>query len=214
MASNFQSMTSKSLGNLISYSEHASGVEGHTSHGIFNVSIYTDSIVRVTATLKDTFENFSYTVVSKPGKGNFEIIEQDDMIKIRTKAFVLAISKNPVRFSFQDFHGRIINEDDSFGTSWIGEQVTTYKKLQPHERFIGLGEKTGPLDRRGAAYENWNSDAYAYNTGTDPLYSSMPFYIGVHHPFTYGIFLDNTHHFSISVHQTIALPVFLPMPEK
>ena len=193
MASTFQSMTSKSLGNLISYSKHPSGIEGHTSNGTFKVCIYTDSIARITATLKDKFEDFSYSVVSTPDKAPFEIIDQDDFIKISTKAFVLSISKKPARFSFQDLQGRVINEDDSFGTSWIGEQVTTYKKLQPHERFIGLGEKTGPLDRKGAAYQNWNSDAYAYNTGTDPLYSSMPFYIGVHHPFTYGIFLDNTH---------------------
>lgn len=193
MASTFQSMTSESLGNLISFSKHSCGIEGHTSHGTFKVCIYADSIARITATLKDKFEDFSYSVVSKPDKAPFEIIDKDDFIKINTKAFVLSISKKPVRFSFHDLQGRVINEDDSFGTSWIGDQVTTYKKLQPHERFIGLGEKTGPLDRKGAAYQNWNSDAYAYNTGTDPLYSSMPFYIGVHHPFTYGIFLDNTH---------------------
>ena len=79
------------------------------------------------------------------------------------------------------------------GTSWIGDQVTAYKKLQEGERFIGLGEKTGPLDRKGSGYQNWNTDAYAYNSGTDPLYCSMPFYIGIHHGLQYGIFLDNSH---------------------
>ncbi len=193
MASTFQSITSKSLGNLISYSKHAGGVEGSTSYGNFKVSLYSDSIIRITATCEETFEDFSYSVILKPNEVHFEISDQDNLIKITTKKVVLSISKNPVRFSFQDLHGQIINEDDSFGTSWIGDQVTTYKRLQSGERFIGLGEKTGPLDRKGAAYQNWNTDAYAYNKGTDPLYSSMPFYIGVRHPFTYGIFLDNTH---------------------
>ncbi len=193
MASTFQSITSKSLGNLVSYSKHAGGIDGRTSYGNFKVNVYSDSIIRITATREDTFEDFSYSVILKPKEVHFEISDLDNLIKLTTKAFVLSVSKNPVRFSFQDLHGQVINEDDSFGTSWIGDQVTTYKRLQPEERFIGLGEKTGPLDRKGAAYENWNSDAYAYNTGTDPLYSSMPFYIGVRQPFTYGIFLDNTH---------------------
>jgi alpha-glucosidase len=38
----------------------------------------------------------------------------------------------------------------SLGTRWNGGQVATaYKKLQEGERFIGLGEKNGPLDRKG-----------------------------------------------------------------
>jgi alpha-glucosidase len=194
MATNFQSTTSKSLGNLRSYSRHTHGIAGITTHGNFNVSVYNDAIVRITASLENTVEDFSYSVIVKPAGIDFEFKDQESELIITTKSCSLTISKLPVRFKFQDLNGgRVINEDDSFGTSWIGEQVTTYKKLQPGERFIGLGEKTGPLDRRGHAYQNWNTDAYAYNSGTDPLYSSMPFYIGIREPFVYGIFLDNTH---------------------
>lgn len=193
MTSTFQSITSKSLGNLLSHSKHSYGITGITSHGNFNISIYSDSIIRITATLENTFEDFSYSVVAKPTGVNFEMIDQESQITLTTKACTLTVSKNPVRFTFQDLNGQVINEDDTFGTSWIGEQVTTYKKLQPGERFIGLGEKTGPLDRKGNAYQNWNTDAYAYNTGTDPLYSSMPFYISIREPFIHGIFLDNTY---------------------
>src|SRR5690606_7359988 len=87
-----------------------------------------------------------------------------------------------------------VNEDDpALATSWIGEQVTTYKKLQEGERFIGLGEKTGPLDRRGFGYTNWNTDNFGYSPGADPLYCSTPFYIGIHHGLAYGILLDISH---------------------
>jgi alpha-glucosidase len=90
--------------------------------------------------------------------------------------------------------GEVLNEDDgSFGTSWIGDEVTTYKRLQKGERFIGLGEKTGNLDRRGTAYTNWNTDKFAYSADQDPLYMSIPFYIGIHSGLQYGIFFDNTH---------------------
>jgi alpha-glucosidase len=104
------------------------------------------------------------------------------------------VTKNPVRFSLKNIHHQLVNEDDSaFGTSWNGEQVTTYKKLQEGERFIGLGEKTGPLDRRGSGYQNWNTDSFGYGSGADPLYCSIPFYIGIHNGLSYGVFFDNTH---------------------
>jgi alpha-glucosidase len=113
MAPTFQSITSKSLGDLTSYTKHAHGIEGRTSFGNFKVSCYTDSIIRITATRENTFEDFSYSVILKPREVPFEIAEEDNFIKLSTKTSILSISKNPVRFSFQDLHGRVINEDDS-----------------------------------------------------------------------------------------------------
>jgi alpha-glucosidase len=78
-------------------------------------------------------------------------------------------------------------------TSWVNESVTTYKKMQDGERFVGLGEKTGSLDRRGSGYTNWNSDTFGYRTDQDPIYTTIPFYIGIHHGLNYGIFMDNTY---------------------
>ncbi len=36
--------------------------------------------------------------------------------------------------------------------------------------YFGLGDKTGPLDRRGEAFALWNSDAGGFGESTDPLY--------------------------------------------
>ncbi len=193
MTSTFKQATGKSLGKFTSYKNIASGIQAETTFGKFKVTVYSNSILRISATVDETFEDFSYSIVAKPADVHFEISENTQSLTIKTSACSLVISKDPVRFSFRDLNGAVINEDDVFGTLWIGEQVATYKKLQPGERFMGLGEKTGPLDRKGAAYQNWTTDAYAYNTGSDPLYCSTPFYIGVHNQLTYGIFFDNTH---------------------
>ena len=167
--------------------------DGETKNGKFRVQLYNDNIVRIQVTKEKYFEDFSYSVVAEPQADGITILDQEENLVLKTSSFVLTITKYPVRFSFYTTKDQLINEDDSFGTSWNGEQVTTYKKLQEGERFIGLGEKTGPLDRKGHGYENWNTDSFAYSTGADPLYCSIPFYIGVHHHLSYGIFFDNTY---------------------
>lgn len=186
-------LKNESLGNLISHIQTKQGLAGKTTCGCFRVIIFSESIFQITINKEDSFEDFSYSVALSPQPTDIEIKEDSLSIALSTSQGKLVISKSPVRFSFQSLDGFVINEDDSFGTSWIGEQVTTYKKLQHDERFIGLGEKTGPLDRKDSAYQNWNTDVYGYHNGTDPLYCSTPFYIGLHQGKVYGIFLDNTY---------------------
>ena len=189
----FTKSVSQRLGSLKSFDTKGSALSAEATHGHLKIKLYSPNIFRVSATQDEIFEDFSYSVIASPENLKIDWQDSRDQISIATSACKLAIHKNPTSISFQTLDGKIINEDDALGTSWIGEQVTTYKKLQPNERFIGLGEKTGNLDRRGSAYQNWNTDAYAYHSGTDPLYASIPFYIGIHNGLCYGIFFDNTH---------------------
>jgi alpha-glucosidase len=185
---------SQSLGTLTAWEKTQQGINAQTATEKLSVTFYNESIARVAVTRGAQLEDFSYAVVAQPVSIALEISDGDEAITISTNKVVLKIHKNPVRFRFFNHKNEVINEDDAaFGTSWNGEQVTTYKTMQPNERFIGLGEKTGPLDRKGNGYVNWNTDAFGYGSGSDPLYSTLPFYIGVHQNHVYGIFFDNTH---------------------
>jgi len=193
MSRKLNSPLSKSIGKLNHWHNEDFGLRGDTSHGKFRIQFYNTNVARITASLADQFEDFSYSIVAAPSHSP-EIRETSDFLEVQTDQLIVRVSKNPVRFQFLNKQGKLINEDDAgFGTSWNGEQVTTYKKLQEGERFIGLGEKTGPLDRKGQGYQNWNTDAFAYSPGADPLYCSIPFYIGIHNGLMYGIFFDNTY---------------------
>lgn len=185
---------SKRFGPILSFKKSDHGILAQTSSGLLRITFFSDAIVQVTATSSESFDQYPYAVQAVPARIKFDIEDTAGEITLRTDAITVNIAKNPVTVRFADKQNRILNEDDAtLGTSWIGEQVTTYKKLQDGERFIGLGEKTGPLDRRGAGYQNWNTDAFAYHGGEDPLYCSTPFYIGLHNGRQYGIFFDNTH---------------------
>ncbi|MER2997580.1 TIM-barrel domain-containing protein [Pontibacter populi] len=158
------------------------------------VSVYSPTIVRVRIDKQKLGDDFSYAVVGKPKQTKAAITQNSNEITITTDSLVTRISKNPFAVAFLTKNGNVINQDEKgLTTSWIGEEVTTYKTMQEGERFIGLGEKTGGLDRRGSGYTNWNTDAYGYSTGQDPLYATIPFYIGIHSELNYGIFFDNTY---------------------
>jgi alpha-glucosidase len=190
----FSKSVSNTIGSVNQLNTFSNGIELQATHGRIKILIYTPGIIRVTFTRELSFEEFSYAVIQNPGESHFTVNEESHQIIIQTNELKLVIRKNPISLSFYNKDNQLLNEDEGgLETSWIGDQVTTYKKLQEGERFLGLGEKTGPLDRRGSSYQNWNTDAYGYHGGSDPLYCSTPFYIGVHHKVVYGIFLDNSH---------------------
>ncbi|GAB4189032.1 MAG: glycoside hydrolase family 31 protein [Thermoflexibacter sp.] len=185
----------QSLGNYLTHFPIENGLQFQTTLGRFQLIVFQHSIIRLRI-VKEDFEerDFSYSVIAKPVTLSFLIEEDDNSFRLITNTLTLQISKNPMRFSFFTKEGKLINEDDpAFGTSWIGEQVTTYKTLQEGERFIGLGEKTGNLDRRGRAFTHWNTDRFGYNEDSDMIYASFPFYIGVNQGLAYGIFMDNSY---------------------
>src|SRR5581483_5211808 len=53
--------------------------------------------------------------------------------------------------------------------------------------------KAWQLDKRRGQFQMWNSDTPAYHEGTDPIYQSIPFYIGWQAGTAYGIFFDNSY---------------------
>ena len=159
-----------------------------------SLTVYSPSIVRLRLDKKPLAKDFSYAVIGKPQKTTMKVTETAESITVVTDSLKAVLYRKPFRIAYLTLDGRIINEDEAgLTTSWAGDEVTTYKKIVPRERFIGLGEKTGNLDRAGNAYTNWNEDNFGYAVNKDPLYSSIPFYIGIHDKLNYGIFLDNTY---------------------
>ncbi|MEW7311632.1 glycoside hydrolase family 31 protein [Buttiauxella gaviniae] len=73
-----------------------------------------------------------------------------------------------------------------------GDGVAHYQRRYKGERYYGLGEKAGPLQRTGKRYEMRNLDAMGYNAeSTDPLYKHIPFTITRRPDVSFGMFYDN-----------------------
>jgi alpha-glucosidase len=74
-----------------------------------------------------------------------------------------------------------------------GMFIAASKKLGFDEHFYGLGEKAARLDKRRGFFVNWNSDTPGYSEGKDPIYQTIPFYVGLQDGAAYGIFFDNSY---------------------
>lgn len=180
-------------GKIKSLSPIDHGVLIRSENALMMILVYTPDVIRIRLSQFDFADDFSYAVIQQPS-GNFnEIREDGGEWQLTTDSLKIFIDKNSLALRFFNLKNQVISEDyRDFAYTWQGTAVSCYKKVFAREKFIGLGEKTGNLDRRGCKYEMWNADVPAYGVNEDPLYVSIPFYMGIHDQITYGIFLDNT----------------------
>jgi alpha-glucosidase len=190
----------QSIGSIESFRKTGHGIEGKAGGASFAVTVYSDHVFRLQVSRKPSPDGFSYALVdnSAPAFTGFAIDESDrDKIVIKTASAMLEITKAPFfRATLKDRQGTVLNQDlggPGLGTAFAGEKVTVYKSLEAGERFIGLGEELGNLDRRGTVVTLRNTDNYKYDDPRIPMYVSIPFFMGLHHGKVYGIFFDNSY---------------------
>ena len=103
-----------------------------------------------------------------------------------------SVEKGTLAVSFLDADGRVILADsEDRPVAFVGEAFTVWKTMPQDELYFGLGDKPGALSRRDGAFTNWNTDAFKWQESTDPLYKSIPFFMGLRKGRAYGLFLDD-----------------------
>lgn len=91
--------------------------------------------------------------------------------------------------AFLEAEGHYVPENTDFNYP-----VQVVKRMEGDEKFYGLGDKTGFLNKRDYEYENWNSDIpQAHTESYKALYKSVPFLIALRESAVYGLFFDNTY---------------------
>lgn len=164
------------------------------------LTVLRDSMLRFRYGTRGKFEDdFSYAVSEERNSGynHLEITDEDDFYIVTTDKLVFKIEKVSLQTKIYNTDGELINEDElgfHFEESYQfgGNIVKMSKKTQIKEAFYALGDKPMHANLRGKRVENWVTDQYAFGKDQDPIYKSIPFYIGLHHNNAYGIFFDNT----------------------
>ncbi|UMY64690.1 MULTISPECIES: glycoside hydrolase family 31 protein [unclassified Flavobacterium] len=167
---------------------------------ILKVTVLRDSLLRFRYTAKGYFsKDFSYAIDPNQSHGyNFlEVKEYKEYWQIQTSKVLCRVRKNDMRVGLYDIEGHLILEDEK-GFHWEesyhfgGNIVKMSKQSREGESFYGMGDKASHSNLKGKRVENWATDQYAFHRDQEPLYKVVPFYIGLHHKISYGIFFDNT----------------------
>lgn len=174
------------------------------------VSALRDDVLRVRAGPGALPEDASWAVPSAVRQKllPMQVTEDASGVVLRTKALVVRLDRASLRLRVEDSEGHVVL-DDAPGRALVFDALASasasaspgpaatgvhLRKVMPVDaHYFGLGDKAGPLDRRGEAFTLWNTDAGGFGESTDPLYKAIPFVLGVTESGrSVGLFFDNT----------------------
>ncbi|MEG8055585.1 glycoside hydrolase family 31 protein [Sphingomonas sp. 22L2VL55-3] len=166
------------------------GVEVRAGATTMRITAITDGLVRVRVAKNGAFaEDASWAVTAATRKQTAKVNAAPDGF---TTASVRVRIGAGGAITFETLDGKIISADAAPVTT-DGKAFGISKTLPIAEHFYGLGDKTQGLDRRGHGFVDWNTDAFGFSSADDPIYKSIPFFIGTGGAGgSYGILLDNT----------------------
>lgn len=183
------------LGPVDHVSKIAAGVRMNAGERQVTVRAVNDSTVRVEVASKGApAAEKSWAVISESNATAPKVMlsERSDSVEISLASGSVRIMKNPLRIIFLDAQGNVINQDSARDPmAFNGAAFRVTKDMPETENYFGLGDKT-TLNLRDRAFTLWNTDARGWEEASDPLYKSIPFFMGLHNGRAYGIFLDDT----------------------
>jgi alpha-glucosidase len=126
----------------------------------------------------------------------FDIADNGDVVALRTAAVQVTVNLQPFGLRWSRADGVPFAADRSTGPyQWSGDRRTMrhYMARDLADRYFGLGDKTGPLDKHGRRFRTVALDALGYDAKTsDPLYKHWPYVITreAGQGIAYGVFYD------------------------
>jgi alpha-glucosidase len=171
------------------------GVELTAGNAKVRVTSFREGVIRVRFAPNGGFTTgASWALAEGPRPTAVSIDDEPDVLTLKAGAVTVIVAKSPLSIRFVDPAGAVLSADEpALPMASDGERVRVWKSMPDDELYFGLGDKAGPMNRRGRAFSLWNTDAYGWRESTDPLYKSIPFFMGLNHGAAYGIFFDDTY---------------------
>lgn len=185
----------QSPGNCRSYTVEGTNVVFSCDNAKVLVKICSGSLLKIWYSPSGEFKrkNESFAVIKEDLEevGKVQVEERPESYEIFTSRLRIRVDKAPFRLQIFDKYQKLLLGDyQNKGLLKDSNKLIACKTLRNDEHFFGLGEKSGPLSRRGRTYTMWNSDKPCYTATEDPLYKSIPFFLS---SYRYGVFFDNTY---------------------
>ena len=173
------------LGDITSHHFDGRRLDLRCGEAAVRIELLTPELLRVRLAPDGPFDHgFSYAVAREEWPAaEAAFLVGEDALELRSAALSCRIQRSPCRISFHDPLGRLL-AGDAEGLGW-GEPIDgdrpaiCRQRLLPGARFYGLGEKAFPMARRGRRFELYNTDPACYALHDDPIYQSIPFFLGL-----------------------------------
>jgi alpha-glucosidase len=171
------------------------GVELTAGLAKVRITIFNDSVIRVRVAPQGGFpKDSSWAVIAAPQATAPRVEEAKNELRMIAGNTTVLVQKSPLLISFVDQAGNVLLADEpSLPMAFDGSHVQVWKKMPPDENYYGLGDKTGPMNRRNRAFTMWNTDVFGWGESTDPMYKAITFFMGLRKGTAWGVFFDNTY---------------------
>jgi len=163
--------------------------------GHLAVELYADGVVRIRITPLDAFEDRPtgalVPTAKQPAQG--QVFDTPGAVFLVSPQLTLALFKSPLQLAIWRADGTLVSATREFGFAWDrdAKTVAVNQFAIPGEHYLGLGERGGPIERRGRQISMRNTDHAAFNSFTDPLYISIPFFYMVRDGKAAGVYVDS-----------------------
>lgn len=156
------------LGNCLRHSVEGNEVIFHCDKNAkVKIELCSGEVLKIQVAPEGNFsrKNPSFAVINEDlgWTGSVEVKEEPSAYEIFTASLRIRVNKSPFKLQIFDKYQKLLFSDyNDRGFVKQGTKVTAFKNLRGDEQFFGLGEKSGPLNRRGRNYKMWNSDQPCY----------------------------------------------------
>jgi alpha-glucosidase len=171
------------------------GVELTAGAAKVRITAFRDGVLRVRVAPDGTFaKDSSWAVIETPEPPAVQVEDTASEVQVTAASVKAIVQKSSLVITFTDATGRILLADEpSLPMAWDAHRVRVWKSMPADEYYYGLGDKTGPMNRRNGSFNNWNTDEFGYTESSDPIYKTIPFFLGLRKGSAYGLFFDNTY---------------------
>ncbi|HVO42851.1 MAG TPA: TIM-barrel domain-containing protein, partial [Aggregatilineales bacterium] len=179
-------------GRIMTFEKEDRGLLVTCSRGALRLTVIAPDCIQVRFQASGRFPvPFSYAVakVTWPAV-SFSVAETDECLILSAPEMVCEIQRRTATLIFRDSRGRVISRDAQ-PITWREGEIRLTRELPADEACYGLAEQPVGLDVRGKRYPLWNTDPIGYVRDQIPVHFTIPFYLGVHKDYVFGLFWDN-----------------------
>jgi len=189
------------LGNFSSYDIKGKVITIHADTSSLKFIFYQPDVVEVqylpsSSTIFDT----SVVVIQDTTQSvYFSVNQNDSALSITSSSIKIICNKKPLRVSYYYNTGKLLLAEPIYGgIASNAQQRTANFLLSPNDHFYGTGERGTSLDRRGQAFDSFNTAIYGYDNKSNlsTMNVNVPFISSLN---GYAIYFDNTYrgHFDL-----------------